>query len=197
MGYTLIDESTGTPTARYRIVEDAPEVNPKASKLKGSALGGVAMGLRDPIDAGAQLLVRALPESVIQAGDKLGNFLADLGLPVARSNGVSGVDSIVKGANQEYEDSRKLTGRDGIDISRIAGNVINPVNRLVPIGAASTVGNVAARAGAQGAISGLATPVLDTDNFGSTKAAQTGLGAVLGAGAGAVADKVAQAGGIF
>ena len=195
MGYTLIDESTGTPTARYRIVEDAPETNPKASKLKGSTLGGAFMGLRDPIDAGAQMLVRALPDSVVQFGDKIGNALADIGLPVARSQGVQGVDSIARDANQEYEDSRKLSGRDGIDLARVAGNVINPVNRLIPIGAASTLGGVAARAGAQGAISGLATPVLDTDNFGATKAAQTGLGAVVGAAGGAIADKAAQAGG--
>lgn len=161
---------------------------PGATSLKGSAAGGAFMGLRDAVDAGAQLLRRAVPDSVGNAVDSFGNYLADAGLPVARSNGVSGVDSIVKGANKEYEDSRKLAGRDGIDLARIGGNIANPVNRIVPMGAASTAG-VAGRAALQGAVSGLATPVLNTDSFGMNKAAQVGLGAATGAAGGYVADK--------
>lgn len=161
---------------------------PGASSLKGSAAGGAFMGLRDAVDAGAQLLRRAVPDSVGKAVDSVGNYLADAGLPVARSTGVAGVDQIVKGANLEYEDSRKLAGRDGIDLARIAGNVANPINRIVPIGGATAAG-VAGRAAAQGAISGLATPVLNTDSFGLNKAAQVGLGAATGAAGGYVADK--------
>lgn len=161
---------------------------PGASSLKGSAAGGAFMGLRDAVDAGAQLLRRAVPEGVGKAVDSVGNYLAEAGLPVARSNGVAGVDQIVKGANREYEDSRKLAGRDGVDLARIAGNVANPVNRIVPMGAATTAG-VAGRAALQGAVSGLATPVLNTDSFGLNKAAQVGLGAATGAAGGYVADK--------
>lgn len=162
---------------------------PGASSLKGSAAGGAFMGLRDAVDAGAQMLRRAVPDSVGNAIDAAGNYLADAGLPVARSNGVQGVDSIVKGANREYEDSRKLAGRDGIDLARIAGNVVNPVNRLVPIAGAGSAAGVAGRAAAQGAISGLATPVLNSDDFGTNKLAQVGLGAVTGAAGGYAADK--------
>lgn len=162
--------------------------SPGASSLKGSAAGGAFMGLRDAVDAGAQLLRRAVPDSVGNAIDAAGNYLADAGLPVARSTGVQGVDSIVKGANREYEDSRKLAGRDGIDLARIAGNVANPVNRIVPMAGAGTAAGVAGRAAAQGAISGLATPVL-SDDFGTSKAAQVGLGAATGAAGGYAADK--------
>ncbi|NOV28007.1 hypothetical protein E5S69_31470 [Cupriavidus necator] len=161
-----------------------------ASKAKGGALGGVWMGLRDAVDAGAQLARRAVPESVGQAVDEFGNKLADMGLPVARSSGVAGVDAIVKGANAEYDASRKMAGRDGVDLSRVAGNIANPVNRLIPMSGASTVGQIAARAGAQGALSGLAAPVLDTGNFGTSKAAQVGLGGALGAAGGVAADKL-------
>ena len=161
---------------------------PGASSLKGSAAGGAFMGLRDAVDAGAQLLRRAVPDSIGNAIDSAGNYLADAGLPVARSSGVAGVDQIVKGANREYDDSRKLAGRDGVDLARIAGNVANPINRIVPMGAATTAG-VAGRAAAQGAISGLVTPVLNTDSFGLNKAAQVGLGGVTGAAGGAIADK--------
>lgn len=162
---------------------------PGASSLKGSAAGGAFMGLRDAVDAGAQMLRRAVPEGVGKAVDSFGNYLADAGLPVARSNGVAGVDAIVKGANKEYEDSRKLAGRDGIDLARIAGNVANPINRIVPMSGAASTAGVVGRAGLQGAISGLVTPVLNTDSFGTNKAAQVGLGAATGAAGGYVADK--------
>ncbi|MCT9125416.1 hypothetical protein [Cupriavidus gilardii] len=167
---------------------------PGATSLKGSAAGGVFMGLRDAVDAGAQLLRRAVPESIGTAVDEFGNMLADAGLPVARSTGVQGVDAVVKNANREYEDSRRLAGRDGIDLARIGGNIANPVNRIVPIGGA-TAGGVAARAGLQGAVSGLATPVLNTDSFGVNKAAQVGLGGVTGAAGGYLADKAIGAAG--
>lgn len=161
-----------------------------ASKLKGSAAGGVVMGLRDAVDAGAQLLRRAVPESVGRAVDEFGNYLADAGLPVARSSGVAGVDQIVKGANTEYDASRRLAGRDGIDLARIGGNIANPVNRLIPMAGAASTGGLALRAGAQGALSGAATPVTDTENFGVNKAAQIGIGGALGAAGGVAADKL-------
>ncbi|SPA44599.1 glucosaminidase domain-containing protein [Cupriavidus taiwanensis] len=161
-----------------------------ASKLKGSTAGGVVMGLRDAVDAGAQLLRRAVPESVGRAVDDFGNYLADAGLPVARSSGVAGVDQIVKGANAEYDASRKLAGREGVDLARIGGNIANPVNRLVPMAGAASTGALALRAGAQGALSGAATPVTDTENFGVNKLAQIGLGGAAGAAGGVAADKL-------
>ena len=162
------------------------------SQLKGSSVGGVAMGLRDPVDAGAQLLRRMVPEGVGRAVDEFGNKMADLGLPVARSDGVQGVDNIVSNANQEYDQSRKMAGRDGIDLARIVGNIANPVNRIVPMGGATSTAGVAARAGAQGAVSGLFQPVVDAKNFVEDKLTQVGVGGLAGAAGGALADKLAQ-----
>lgn len=219
MGYTLIDDGVGDAPApkpgRYRLIDEGAEETPAPanSNLKGSSLGGLVMGLRDPIDAGAQLLVRALPDSVVRAGNALNNKLADLGFPVARldttadggtlpgivagaqANPAAPVDRMVQAANAEYDASRKAAGRDGIDLARIAGNIANPINRIIPMaGAASTLG-VAGRAAAQGAISGAMTPVTDADNFAGSKAAQVGLGAATGGVGGAIADKVAGAAG--
>ncbi|WP_304524172.1 transglycosylase SLT domain-containing protein [Cupriavidus sp. DB3] len=189
---------TGQPAARQDVrsaaSKEQPQVPTNPSRLKGSVAGALFMGIRDGVDAGAQLARRAVPEGVARAIDDFGNTLADYGFPVARSNGVEGVDALVRRANQDYEASRKLAGRDGIDIARIGGNIANPINRIVPMGAA-TAGGVAARAGLQGAISGLATPVLNTESFGTNKAAQVGLGAITGAGSGYAADKVLGMGG--
>ncbi len=213
MGYTLIDDGAGDAPApkpgRYRLIEDGAEATPTPAnaKLKGSTLGGLVMGLRDPIDAGAQMLIRALPDSVVRAGNALNNKLADIGFPVSRldtaadggtlsgivagsqANPAAPIDRMVQAANAEYDASRKAAGRDGIDLARIAGNIANPINRLVPMaGAASTLG-VAGRAAAQGAISGAMTPVTDTENFAGSKADQIGIGALAGAGGGVVAQK--------
>lgn len=166
--------------------------NTAPSKLKGSSVGGIAMGLRDAVDAGAQMLRRAVPEGVGQAVDEFGNKMADLGLPVARSSGVAGVDQIVNTANQEYEQSRKLAGRDGIDLARIGGNIANPINRVVPMSGATSTGGVALRAGAQGAISGAFSPVVDSKDFASDKLTQVGIGGAAGAAGGALVDKLAQ-----
>ena len=144
----------------------------RASDIRGSSVGGVAMGLRDPVDAGAQLLRRIVPDSVGRAVDRFGNALADIGLPVARSTGVEGVDKIVKQANKEYETSRAAAGREGIDLARIGGNILNPVNRLVPLPSGlSTAANIG-RSTAQGAITSLATPVINDGDFWGTKGSQ-------------------------
>ena len=162
------------------------------SQMKGSVAGGAFMGLRDPIDAGAQMVRRLVPEGVGRAVDNFGNMLADAGLPVARSSGVAGVDSIVKGANAEYDASRNMAGRDGLDVARIAGNIANPVNRIVPMAGATSTAAVAGRAGAQGAVSGLFQPVTNTEDFWSQKAGQVALGGAAGAAGGAAADKLMQ-----
>mgnify|MGYP000482251316 CR=1 FL=1 len=152
------------------------------SQLKGSVLGGAFMGLRDPIDAGAQLLARG-----VDAGVRGFNSLTGLDIP---RPDVAGVDNIVKDANSEYDASRKMAGRDGLDIARLGGNLLNPANRIVPMGAASSALQIGGRAAAQGAISGSLQPTTDTDNFWQQKALQTGIGAAGGAAGGLAADKL-------
>jgi len=151
---------------------------------KGGAVGGIAMGLRDPVDAGAQILRRIVPEGVGKAVDTFGNWLADKGLPVARSDGVKGVDNVVKTADQEYEQSRKLAGRDGIDLARIAGNVVNPVNVIAApeMAGANTIKALALAGAKAGAVGGVMQPVTEnTDDFWSQKAKQAAAGAATGA----------------
>jgi hypothetical protein len=165
------------PVASFAAQPEVPE-GTSPSKLKGSSAGGVVMGLRDSIDAGAQLLVRG--------ANAIG---------LAPDSEVAKVDKIVKAANAEYDASRKLAGRDGIDIARVAGNIANPVNRVVPMGGAASTASVAARAGAQGTISGVMQPVTNTDDFASEKGTQAAVGGLAGAAGGALVDKLVQGAG--
>ncbi|ALV06706.1 hypothetical protein [Roseateles depolymerans] len=155
---------------------------PKGNASDGGVLGGIVRGLRDPIDGGAQILRRLVPDSVGQAVDRFGNALADMGLPVARSEGVGGVDKIVKDTNAQYEADRAAAGRAGFDVARLTGNVINPVNRVLPgVGNANGLRALAVGGMKAGAANGLLQPVTeDTDNFWESKAKQVAAGALAG-----------------
>lgn len=160
-----------------------PPEAPAGNAADGGKLAGYGMGLRDPIDAGAQMLRRAVPEGVGAAVDSLGNWLASKGLPVAPSTGVAGVDKIVVDKNRQYEADRVAAGRDGFDWSRAAGNVINPVTASLPSAAgAKTVGQLAKVGAAAGAVSGALQPVVeDVGDFWTAKAKQGAAGAAAGA----------------
>lgn len=169
---------------------------PAAPKVEAPT-SGVAMGLRDPVDAGAQMLRRLVPEGVGRAVDNFGNWLADKGLPVGRSDGVAGVDAIVRGVNKGYEANRRaeqpptLTGlitgereAPGFDWARLGGNLINPANYVGGgmVKGATTVGKLAVGGAGAGAVSALMQPVVDnTENFWGAKAGQAALGAAGGA----------------
>ncbi len=161
-----------------------PAAAPAAPKVEAPS-SGIAMGLRDPVDAGAQILRRVVPEGVGRAIDSFGNRLADMGLPVARSEGVQGVDAIVKGVNKGYEASRAAETPDpGFDWARLGGNLVNPVNYAGGglLKGATTVTQLARGGAAAGAISAAMQPVVDnTENFWGAKAGQVAMGAATGA----------------
>lgn len=175
---------------------EAPK--PAGDASRGGKMGGYLQGVRDPIDAGAQILRHLVPDAVGNAVDNLGNKLADLGLPVARSNGAAGVDKLVTDQNRQYEADRKAAGRgDGTDWMRITGNVINPATlaAAVETGGVSTLGQLALAGARAGAISGALQPVVGAEpgSFWSEKAGQAALGAATGAVATPVLGKATEA----
>lgn len=151
----------------------------------GGVAGGLAMGVRDPIDAAAQGLRRMVPESIGNAVDAFGNRLADAGLPVARSNGVAGIDAGINQVNQRYEAARKAAGRDGIDFARIGGNVVGAAPLIAATPAVAGL-SLPARIGVgavQGGAMGAMNPVLGEKaqaDFADEKLGQVGLGAAFG-----------------
>jgi hypothetical protein len=191
-----------------------PNPNISPNQVKGSVAGGIFMGLRDPIDGAAQLLVRALPDDVVRAGNRFNNALVDLGVPGLsrlegpdapnlsglitgkQSSASSPLDRMVQTANEEYDESRKMAGRDGIDVARIGGNVANPLNRLVPISSGLTKAGLALRGGVQGGLSGLFQPVADVgDDYAGQKIGQVAVGAGAGAVGAPLIDKLLKSGG--
>jgi hypothetical protein len=181
----------GTPPADLiRMAQDQQAAQPApastSERLMASGGGRFLKGIKDPIDAGAQLLPRGL--SAVTSG--FGMFPNQVSQFLDKE--AAGVDAGIKESEQQYQAARFKAGQSGFDGSRLAGNILNPATlalaRVSPQGAATTLG----RAG-QGAVAGLfggvaATPVTDTTDlsFGMQKLGQ----GVAGAAGGAIATPV-------
>ncbi len=183
-GALRLEMSHGGASTSANIAPPAAEqldTNPSASH--GGVGGGMFMGaVRDPLDAGAQLLVRGARAATGLVPDVLGGEVARRFM----DEQVEDVDRLVRTANREYDESRELAGRDGMDIARGFGNVASPANIPIArmVGGASTLGQLAARGAAAGAAGSMMQPVVDKDrqeNFGGTKAGQAAIGAAAGA----------------
>lgn len=153
----------------------------------------IAAGAMDPIHGGAQLLTKALPDGIVNAGNRANNWLADKTGLVARVPD-GGVDRMVRDREQEYQARRTSGGESGFDGYRVIGNVLSPANialaRAMPVaGAISTRMGMGA---AGGAASGLVAPVTD-GNFSDEKLKQAGLGAVFGGITPAVTGAISRA----
>lgn len=160
--------------------------------------GGFLRGTRDPIDALAQALPRVLSKAASVLGaDETAKFL---------ENEAKRVDALNLAVEQKYQEQRKKEGGEGIDLARIAGNVVNPVNLAVAtrapalvaggaraLSAAPVVGGAATRVATAaaaplgqavigGAAQGATMPIFDTEtqDYSSQLAKNIGLGAVTG-----------------
>ena len=143
----------------------------------------IGMGAADPIHGGAQLITRMLSPGLVEAGNRLNNYIADKTGLVARLP-AGGVDEQVRTREAEYQERRKAAGESGIDWARVAGNVASPVSLAVGSVAAPAAGlsllgrtGVAAAGGAAG--SALA-PVVGGGDFTEEKLKQMALGGVAG-----------------
>ncbi|MBK7025377.1 MAG: hypothetical protein IPH41_18510 [Sulfuritalea sp.] len=84
-----------------------------------------------PHQGGAQLLTKALPDSVVNAGNRANNWIADnLGLVARLPEG--GVDQQTRERETDYQQRKP----EGFDWARLAGNVASPVNLALGAGAA-------------------------------------------------------------
>lgn len=96
----------------------------------------------------------------------------------------------VENIQRSYETARANLGGTGLDVPELIGSIVNPINRLIPVGGAA--GSVAARGALGGALGAAAQPVigqnLSTEEILAGKVEQLGLGAIIGRGASALAS---------
>lgn len=181
MPYEFVDDSAG----RYQFVDEQP---------KGgiSRVEKVLRGVADPVDGGAQLLTHLLPGGVVNAGNRLNNWIADkTGLVGKIPEG--GIDQSIAEQEKAYQAKRAAAGESGFDGYRVLGNVISPANAAIaskiPVGA-----TLASRVGF-GAVGGAGTSLLNPvagDDFWSGKGQQVATGAAFGGAVPVVAGGVSR-----
>lgn len=165
-------------------------MQPAAPAKSGPSIGEkLAKGAKDPLDGAAQLLTHVLPDSVVQAGNDVNNWLADkTGLvskiPDRNVTGLvtgkkGGLDQLIAEDEAAYQAKRKAAGESGFDGWRTAGNVVSPVNLAIPGGAATSTAGRVATGVAVGAANGLVAPVSEGD-YWDQKGKQVVSGAVGG-----------------
>jgi hypothetical protein len=87
----------------------------------------------------------------------------------------------VEGIQQQKEAARAEAGLEGFDVGELVGTVINPINRLIPVGAAGTVAGRGALGGVVGAVLNPVTGEnLSLEDVVAGKVEQAGLGALFG-----------------
>lgn len=174
-----VPEGTTPEQAQAMIAEALPTVQQAAQPL--SRTDKVLQGIKDPISGGAQMLTQALPSGVVEAGNRLNNWLADKTGMVGRLP-EGGVDQQVREEEAQYQARRAAGGESGFDGYRTIGNVVSPVNigiaAAMPAAAATLPARMAMSA-AGGAASAAFNPVTEGD-FSDEKKRQMAIGGMFG-----------------
>lgn len=185
----VAESATAIQTPQDEPVSPKPRLQlPEYQPL--SRLDRVMKGVRDPIDAGAQLITKALPEGYLDEADrKLYEATGGvLGAP-------AGAMQMISDAEKEYQARREAGGETGMDAYRIAGNVISPANLAIAskIPAGGTIAKQVASGVGAGSVFGALTPTTgEPENFAQEKATQIGLGAVTGGAVPVVAQGIGR-----
>lgn len=176
-----VPEGTTPEQAQAMIAEALPAAQGERAAQPLSRTDKVLQGIKDPISGGAQMLTKALPAGLVEAGNRLNNWLADKTGMVGRLP-EGGVDQQVREEEAQYQARRAAGGESGFDGYRTIGNVISPVNigiaATMPAAAATLPARMAAGA-AGGAVSAAFNPVTEGD-FSEEKKRQMAIGGAFG-----------------
>ena len=180
-------------------VDDARKLAAIASNMRSSTTATVRTA---PVEYTAEQMAPATPEDVGFSGaapsetEKLiGRTALGVGKGIinpalAAAQLVPAARPAVEDIQRRYQEARTNLGGEGFDVPELIGSIVNPVNRLIPVGGA--VGSVAARGALGGAIGAATQPVigenLTTEQILAGKVEQLGLGAIIGRGASALAS---------
>lgn len=149
----------------------------------------VLRGIYDPFTGIAQAAYNIMPKPVQQAGNRLNDFLAEK-TGLLPKIGPEGLNQAIVQDEADYQQRRG----EGLDVGRITGNVISPVNAAIALKAPQAAG-LAQRiiqGSAIGSTQAMAQPVMQGDYL-TEKAKQGNVGAVFGGALPIVAGGVARA----
>lgn len=164
-----------------------PTKYPTGLALNQQAAESQMLGMRDPINAAAQMLEKALPQGVSDKINEFNNWLVEQGVPLEVMP-KGGFDQYLREQEAQYQEGR---GDTGIDVNRMAGNIASPmfvgvakavpavmsrVSSVAPKMASTILKSPATQTAGVGAASGALTPVTEGDDFLEEKAKQVAIG---------------------
>lgn len=143
------------------------EVSPKSRRFM--------QGIKDPINAGAQLLEHISPKAIEDPINRLNNAIAPYSGGLLSEVPTGGVDEMIKNELSDY------VPPEGVDWARLGGNVLSPANLAVAskIPQGATLGKNILSGAAVGGAMGALSPV-ERGDFTEEKAKQLAWGAGLG-----------------
>jgi hypothetical protein len=184
-----------------------------AQNTGGAGTQGFFMGMKDPLNAAAQLASRSVPASFNAALDYIPEKLRNSNIPIVapfaqkylQDPRPEAIDAEMRKTEQAYQQQRNQGGESGFDLPRMTGNV-GPMMAAgvgaLPAAAIKTLPRLLASSTAVGGASSQLTPAVTQEeqaNFPETKANQAKygmmlgpLGTIIGKGAGAVGSNIAQ-----
>lgn len=169
-GFEMVSD-TPAPPAGFEIV-GAPKAPPM------SAWDRFTQGLRDPLDAGAQMLSRMPGAGAVNRATQAVNNMPGIG-PITKALGMTPatpekIDADISARENAYR------GPEGFDFARLGGGVAATLP-LAALPGGSTLPRAIGAGVASGAAYGSLQPVVkNQENFAEEKAAQAGIGALAG-----------------
>jgi hypothetical protein len=176
----------------------------------GTGVQGVLMGVKDPLNAAAQLVSRSVPESVNTALDYIPEKLRSSNIPLVQALAQKfladprpqAIDAQIRAEEQKYQQERQQAGDSGFDLPRMVGNV-GPLTAAgvgtLPVAAVKTLPRLFTSSALMGGATSQLTPAITKEeqaNFPETKVSQGKMGMMLGP-AGTIIGKGMGAGGSY
>ena len=149
----------------------SPTMGPERVSMRRTK--GLARGLRDIPDAGAQIATRGVEKAleVLAPTSNLRQWATK-----QRQN----VEAINQEAEREYQEAWMKDQQEGTDVPRLVGNILGVAGLMPTAGGAATLPGRMAGGAAAGATAGALQPVTEPEDFWTEKAQQAGLGALGG-----------------
>jgi hypothetical protein len=127
--------------------QQTPQQAPEPRDISGQ---GILMGIKDPINAGAQFIARNVPPSVNEAIDVIPAQLRASNIPIVSklANALlanprpEAIDKEIRDREEAYQALRKEVGDEGFDTNRMVGNILPTAaatSALIPAKAVSTI----------------------------------------------------------
>lgn len=169
--------------------QQAPQPEPR--DISGQ---GILMGIKDPINAGAQFIARNVPPSVNEAIDVIPAQLRASNIPIVSklANALlanprpEAIDKEIRDREEAYQALRQQVGDEGFDVNRMVGNILPTAAAtagLIPAKAVSTFPRLLGTSAVLGGVSSQFAPAVtmgEQANYPAFKQGQAVMGTVLG-----------------